>query len=162
METICRKEETMHNKVEEEFLITLNRFYKLKGKMKPKDLTHGEFMVMGTINSMMKKHLIEKNSIVGVKVSKLTEQLHVTKPAVSKALRGLEEKEYVKRILDQNDKRVVYIELTPVGVAILDESRKYMGESIERIFAELGEQDTIELFRILNRLYGIMKVELVD
>lgn len=152
----------MYNQKEREFLEVLHRFHKLKGKMKPKDLSHVDFMILGTIRMHMEKQGNLDTTTQGVTITELTKHLQVTKPFISKTLRGLEERNYVKRIGDQVDKRVTRIQLTSQGSSKLEESHNGMREFISGVLKKMGEEDTNHLFCLLDKLYGIMKEEVTE
>lgn len=149
----------MYNNMEREFFTAIQRFHKLKSKMKPKDLSHVDFMVLGGIRMHMEKQENLDNSTQGVTITQLTRHLQVTKPFISKTLRGLEERGYVNRIGDSVDKRVIRIRLTSQGNSKLEESRNGMRKLISEVLKKMGEEDTKHLFSLLDKLYDIMKEE---
>lgn len=104
----------------------------------------------------------EHNSKAGIKVSDLTNKLCSTKSATSKMLKNLEDKGYITRITDTKDRRVVYINLTESGMAIVKDSFLKMHHLSEQAIAKLGEDDAKELVRILNKFYEAMDTELID
>lgn len=155
----------MDNTLTQDLLLVMNKLKKLIHKIQSKNkktVFPAEFMMLNAINEKM-NHNKEKNSDqVGIKASELSEKLQTTKPATSKMLKNLEEKGYILRITDTKDRRVVYINLTESGLAIIKNAFARMHELSMRAMAQLGEKDTEELIRILNKFYDAMDSELQE
>jgi DNA-binding MarR family transcriptional regulator len=150
----------MKQKDEEQLSAIFYKFSKLKSRIQFEEMTHGEYIILGTVLSFMHEHEENNATILGAQISELTVRLHSTKPALSKSLSRLETKEYIKRIKDKKDKRVAYIELTNKGKTLLKESKENMNKFWANILSNMGEKDRQELFRILEKLYGIMEKEI--
>ena len=69
---------------------------------------------------------------------------------------NLEEKGYVERITDKEDRRVVYLNLTKEGKDILDEVDNEFKNFTQKIVEEMGEEDTDTMIRLFNKLYDIV------
>jgi len=54
-------------------------------------------------------------------VRALARDLNVPKPAISRALDALSILDFIKRVRDPNDKRIVLVQKTPTGAVYLDE-----------------------------------------
>lgn len=83
--------------------------------------------------------------VAGVIASTLSTELEVSKPAVTKAVNYLEQRELVMRINGQDDRRHVYVMLTSKGEKILEEAYQATMNRMDRLVECLGERDT-ELF----------------
>ncbi|WP_195984240.1 MarR family transcriptional regulator [Clostridium sp. D33t1_170424_F3] len=90
----------------------------------------------------------QKSGVAGVTSSQLSNTMEVTKPAVSKAVGFLEERGFVARVNDREDRRRTYICLTPEGERVLEEARQTVLERINRIVDRLGEQEAQEFIRL--------------
>ena len=89
----------------------LHMFRKLNiGSILP-HLNKGEFVLMNGIYHVQKKISSEH----GVKMSDLAEYTHALPPAVSRSIKALEEKGYVRRFVDQKDRRNTLVEITKSG-----------------------------------------------
>jgi DNA-binding MarR family transcriptional regulator len=69
---------------------------------------------------------------------------------------SLEGKGYVERVMPKSDRRLVLVRLTEAGQQSLDREMQAFTDRLAQTFAELGEKDTEELFRLLTRLFGIL------
>lgn len=155
----------MEKSLAQDFILIMNRWKKLIHKIQSKhkrSVFPGEFMMLNAINQKI-NCLKEKDSEkLGVKVSELSENLHSTMPATSKMLKNLEDKGYILRITDTKDRRVVYINLTESGTAIIKNAFAEMHDLSMKAITRLGEEDAKELIRILNKFYEAMDTELCE
>ncbi|MGZ9583131.1 MarR family winged helix-turn-helix transcriptional regulator [Paenibacillus marinisediminis] len=118
-----------------------------------------EFYVLELINSRMQCNNPEKQGQLappGIKVSELSEILHITMPSVSQMINGLEEKGYVKRVTTKNDRRVVYVTLDVEGEAALKRAKKAFLNFTDEIVTRLGHEETEQLITLCTRLYEII------
>lgn len=149
----------------QELFTSFNNVRKLMGKLhNNRTLYPGEFMMLGAINHGVCKHEgqdvknedIRKEGEPGIRVSELCKMVHSTKSATSKMLKGLEEKNYIERITDTRDRRVVYIILTETGKNIIQDSTRQLHEFTDKTVKKMGEDDTKTLILMLGRLYEAM------
>ncbi|MGM1046769.1 Transcriptional regulators [Paenibacillus uliginis N3/975] len=122
-------------------------------------LPQREFYVMEIINSRMQCNNSDEQEQLappGIKVSELSEILHITMPSVSQMINGLEQKGYVKRITTKNDRRVVYITLDVEGEAALKKAKKTFLSFTDEIVTRLGHEETEQLITLCTRLYEII------
>ena len=91
------------------------------------------------------------------RISDLCQSAEVSKPAISRALRDLEEKGYIERINSKRDRRNVYVYLTELGENVLHRQKEVMDRRTNRFIEKLGETDRSHFTRILNRIPDIMQ-----
>lgn len=77
--------------------------------------------------------------------------------AVSKAL---EEKGYVRRFVDQKDRRNTLVEITKSGQEVLDESNEITNEFIRRVFEKTDKEEMARLVSYIHQQYDLAKEEL--
>ncbi|MBQ6529740.1 MAG: hypothetical protein IJI39_02315, partial [Clostridia bacterium] len=61
-------------------------------------------------------------------------------------------KNWVNRKTDKNDKRLVYVCLTPEGQAAYESQLETIGHSMMEIFSELSVQDMQKLYDVLETI----------
>ena len=85
-----------------------------------------------------------------VRMTDISEQLHVTRPAATYIVKQLVDRGLVRRVTASDDKRVTYIEMTDEGRKVFDESMQrrlgYLRRAAERMGLERAETFG-ELFR---------------
>ena len=134
----------------------LHMFRKLNiGSILP-HLNKGEFVLMNGIYHVQKKI----GSGHGVKMSDLAEYTHALPPAVSRSIKALEEKGYVRRFVDQKDRRNTLVEITKSGQEVLEESNEITNEFIRRVFEKTDKEEMARLVSYIHQQYDLAKEEL--
>lgn len=136
-----------------EFLEVLRgiRRYRRWCQRKAMPLRHNEMMLLMFLN-----HHLERNP-VGIQPSELGEILHMTRPAVTSLVNSLEEQQCVERINAEEDRRVVFVRPTAKGVSLVKRLGDELAADIGDVLTELGEEDTKELLRILDRIRTVLE-----
>lgn len=86
-----------------------------------------------------------------VKLSEISNHFHVTPPAVSQMIRVLEDGGYIERVILKNDRRSVYVCISEKGIDTLKEADKVVNKEFVRLVEHLGENDALELLRIMKK-----------
>jgi len=94
-------------------------------------------------------HLLEREG--RVRMSSLADALQLTGGAVTSASDKLIQREFVTRIRDEEDRRVVYLELTEQGRRVMGELREKGRAEMKRVFGHLSEDDLDTLVRIFGQ-----------
>ena len=94
-----------------EFIALAHRFKRLNMEGLFTDLSRGEFFLLQMIHS----GCLEQEKTEGVYVSRIAAHMKVTPSAISRMLKGLEERAFIERKVDKNDRRNTYVCLTSEG-----------------------------------------------
>lgn len=90
-------------------------------------------------------------------VSALARAMKQSVPGISQKLSFLEQKGYLKRVEDQNDRRRVYVELTPKGEEIASGAlREFLGR-VDEALDKLGPEKTRQLIERMRDLSDAME-----
>jgi DNA-binding MarR family transcriptional regulator len=89
----------------------------------------------------------------GVHPSELQKRMGTSSARVAAILRSLEKKGFITREVDHNDRRRVIVSITAEGRVHADAEMDEMEAVIREIFLNLGEDDTNEFIRILDRVF---------
>lgn len=135
-----------------EFFTAFKQFRKLNISNLIPGLSHSDFATMLNIACCKNE---EK-----VTVSMLSKELHVNITAVSRTLKGLEEKGYIERSVNKKDRRIIYVELTEEGIKVLKNAEKTMDDFADAVFSRLGEDNLTQLTTYMNRLYDAAAQEI--
>ena len=137
-----------------ELFRSMSQFRKLNiGAIVP-ELSRVDFMTMNAICE-----LGEDGKIL---ISELAAKTKVLPPSVSRTLRGLEDKGYVERTVNKEDRRNTYVRLTAEGEQVVREARKTLCEYGKAVMTKVGEKDMKRLIAYLNNIYIIAQKELDD
>lgn len=98
------------------------------------------------------KAIIRIGNKEAIKMSQLAQDLNITAPAVSQLARRLERHGYINRIVSEEDRRIVYIEVSDRAKNEMRYAEAFMNHQLDEIYEYLGEADTDDLIRILEKI----------
>ena len=136
----------------EDLFRAMNQFHKLKFSDMMQNMSKADFIVM---NVIMNKGKDDKMTI-----SELAAIARMLPSAISRTLKGLEEKGYVERTINKQDRRNTYVELTEEGKKQTCEVRQVMRDFGKTVMEKLDEHEVNELILYLNNIYSIAEKEI--
>ncbi|MFD2705808.1 MarR family winged helix-turn-helix transcriptional regulator [Salibacterium lacus] len=89
----------------------------------------------------------------------LTELQGGHKSATSSRLKKLVEKEYVRVIPDENDKRVKYVQLTEAGETAYKQANQQVNEYLSSILSGINEEEVDEFIYIFQKVKSLLRSE---
>jgi MarR family transcriptional regulator, organic hydroperoxide resistance regulator len=89
--------------------------------------------------------------------SELASAMHISTSRIAAILNSLERKGWITREIDETDRRRILVALTVTGKQFLMEKHQLIHKTMESVLLKLGESDTYEAFRILDRVIDIYK-----
>ncbi|XRG77563.1 MarR family transcriptional regulator [Rossellomorea sp. GAMAL-10_SWC] len=142
------------NQIAEKFIqllpLVFNKFNKQSSKntlkIKQSELTH------------LQSHILEElfQTVDGISITELAQNISISKQQMTPLIMKLEEKEYVSKIQDPNDKRSVKIILTEKGKKVV--TKRW--EDFYHIFCErigqLDEEDLLDLDYSMHKIIRIL------
>ena len=87
--------------------------------------------------------------------SEISAALNVSTARISALLSNLEKKGQIEREIDKNNRRNILVTVTQTGRRHVKSEMKIIQENMALIFAEMGEEDTMEFVRLLKRFFEI-------
>ncbi len=98
-------------------------------------------------------HIIEAIGLSGKNtMSAVAKKLGITAGSLTTAVNSLVNKKYVVRRRSDEDRRVVFIGLTPKGVRAYDHHKDYHRQMTEAVISNLNEEEIPVLLKTLNGL----------
>lgn len=94
-----------------------------------------------------------------VKLTDVANTLKVTLPAVTHKVNDLVEKNYLEKVPSEKDLRVIFIRLTETGKVYVESIRDDYYKPIEKLTKNLGEEDSKNLLRIMEKIGKIGKIK---
>lgn len=151
----------MENSLSQEFLEVTHELKKLIGMHHSRYSLHpGEIMMLSTISKLTdnsrRDQANDNLDNLGVKVGEISKKICTTKSATSKMLKSVEDKGFIERVIDSKDRRVVYVRLTTEGESIIKETLESMHVFMDNTIQKLGEEDSKELIRLIQKLKEAM------
>lgn len=136
----------------EELFKAMHQFHKLRlGDIMP-DISGADFWTM--------RNIMDKGKDGKITISELAKKTRVLPSAISRTLKRLEEKGYVERTVNKNDRRNTYVEITDRGREVAQEVREIMRDYGEAVLSKFDEEELSMLISYLNNIYDIAKKEI--
>lgn len=89
----------------------------------------------------------------------ICESLGVTNARVAAITKALEKKQFITRQTDEIDRRRIVIKMTDTGSRFVKQRLKEFRQKVSHSLDLLGEEDTAELLRILDRMIELERDE---
>lgn len=102
-------------------------------------------------------YVISKNE--GISQKELSEFLYVGKSTTAKAVKNLVENDYVKRIQDENDKRIYRLYLTAAGKKVIPKIDAVFLELVSIFSKNLSKLEEEQTVNILKRILHTISEE---
>lgn len=148
----CGNINTENMSYSQKFAAIIARLHKLKFGNMLTGVSEIEFKTMSAISRISKSG--------DVKVSDIARYLELSAPAVSRTMKALEEKEYIERQTDKQDRRNTFVKLTKKGEEQQKAWMKSFEEFSEAIFARLGDEKSNKLLEDLEAFVKASKEEM--
>ena len=113
----------------------------LKKTLKNYPINATEFSVMEFLYSKGEKSIQE-----------IRDRILLASGSATYVVDNLERKEYVRRIVNQNDRRVTYIKLTEAGKDLINNIFPMHKKNTKKIFNDLTNEELITLKEILKKI----------
>ena len=140
------------DKLYEELFRSMNQFRKLKFSEMFPEVCKTDYFVLCTI--------MDKGENGQITISELAARAKMLPPAISRTLKGLEERGYVERNVNKNDRRNTYVELTEAGRQLTEEARQTMSDFGKSVMSQVDEVDMKRLISYLDNIYHIAEKEI--
>ncbi len=92
-----------------------------------------------------------------VKVSDISERMNLPRPGVTRTVKEMENKGYLKKISSSLDRRIVYISLTDAGKELSNTYDKYYFSMLERYMNGISDKEADNMILTIDKFYQIMK-----
>lgn len=137
------------------FFTAMSRFHRLRFRELLPDMTKVDCITLMEIS-----HLNCGEEKKKVTTSVLAEKMQAKPSAVSRTLKGLEEKGLIERSVNRLDRRNTYVELTEQGKRVIEECKNGLNEVMQAVFARMEPGDIDRLIGYLDEIYLIVKEEI--
>ena len=134
------------------FFESMHQFRKLNVASMLPDISQSEFAAMNVI--------MNKGEDGKITISELANRTRVHSSAISRTLHGLEEKGYVERSIDKNDRRNICVELTIEGERVTNETRQIICDYGKAVVDHLEPSELERLIAYMNMIYSVAEKEI--
>lgn len=106
-------------------------------------------------------HKLELQGIQ-VKVSDISNTLEIPRPGVTKTVKEMEEKGYLKKLSSEGDGRVTFVTITEKGEKLSDKfDRQYYSE-LSKYMDSISDADADGMIRTIQSFYQIIREMRID
>ena len=93
---------------------------------------------------------------VQVKVSDISDAMELPRPGVTRTVKEMEEKGYLKKMASEEDGRVTYIAVTRKGTNLSQKYDEQYFKSLLPYMEEISDEDAECMIRTIEKFYQIM------
>lgn len=136
----------------EELNALLTKTYQNISELEEKKVRRNSHLGLSTGELHLMERIESSKDSSGATVTELANSLGYTPSAITIALRGLEKKDYVRKIRDKEDKRSVRVRLTEQGAKI-NTVHQYIHRKLVRDIAKDFTEEEMDIF-----IRGVIKV----
>ncbi len=91
-----------------------------------------------------------------VRISDVSDALNLPRPGVTRTVKDMEAKGYLRKIASQTDGRVTYIAMTDKGAALRSKYDERFFAALSDALADVPDEDADCTIRTIGRLYDVM------
>lgn len=135
----------------EDMLNTLQRLQHIRFNELIKDLNQSEYIFLKILYK-----LIKKSGTNSVYVATIAKELEISTPAVSKMLKNLEKKQYIKREVDTLDRRNTFVFLTEKGIATKKETDIFFEDFFNKIYKKVKKEDINQFLYLAKKISNVI------
>jgi DNA-binding MarR family transcriptional regulator len=106
----------------------------------------------GAIKVMIRLYLAPEKNPQGLRVSELAATFGITASSITQLVTGLEERGYVGRTMDPEDRRAVRVSLTEAGRRLAEPMREAIDSIFSGIVLHLGHEKSRMMLALLNEV----------
>lgn len=94
-----------------------------------------------------------------IRLTELAERAGITQQAMGKLVKEMEDEGYVRRSVDESDKRAKIIELTEIGKKLVNDNLEIVDEILEEYRKAMGEEGIDDLDKVLRSSASALKLK---
>lgn len=148
----------MEKNQKQQFMCLMNRMKLLMLRMQQDlEVTQAEFITLVAIAERSMR--CESGKVMSASTSEVARHIGATMPAVSKMVRNLSMKGYVRQVQSKSDRRITHLALTEKGNRILEREFGKKSRLMQKGFEEFGEEKSDQLLALMEELFGLMEKE---
>ena len=93
---------------------------------------------------------------VRVKVSDISDTLHLPRPGVTRTVKEMEDTGYLRKIASEEDGRVTYLAITDSGKRLSQIHNAQFFAQLAPLLADISDEDAACTVRTIQKLYDVM------
>ena len=115
----------------------------------PKGVTSSYIQYLDTIETLERQG-------VRVKVSDISDALHLPRPGVTRTVKEMEDRGYLRKSASEEDGRVTYLSVTEAGKKLSQTFNEQFFAQLAPLLAGISDEDAACTVRTIRSLYNVM------
>ena len=91
-----------------------------------------------------------------VKVSDLSDTLGIPRPGVTRTVKEMEDKGYLKKEISEEDRRITYLFITEQGKKLSEKYNEQVFDELLSLAQDISEEDAECTIRTIHKIYEMM------
>ncbi len=91
-----------------------------------------------------------------VKVSDLSDMLGIPRPGVTRTVKEMEDKGYLKKEISEEDRRITYLFITEQGKKLSEKYNEQVFDELLSLTQDISEEDAECTIRTIHKIYEMM------
>ncbi len=121
----------------------------------PKGVTPAYIQYMDVIHILQSRHR-------QVKISDISDYMGLPRPGVTRTVKEMETKGYLKKIVSKEDGRIIYITITDKGEDLSDKYDKNYYIRLCEYMSDISEEEADCMIETIKKFYKVMSERRVD
>ncbi len=121
----------------------------------PQGVTPAYIQYMDVIHILQGRHR-------QVKISDISDYLGLPRPGVTRTVKEMETKGYLKKIVSDEDGRIIYIMITDKGEALSEKYDKNYYNRLSEYMSEISDEEADCMIQTIEKFYRIMSERRVE
>ncbi len=121
----------------------------------PQGVTPAYIQYMDVIHKLQSKGM-------QVKISDISDYLGLPRPGVTRTVKEMETKGYLKKIVSESDGRIIYIMITDQGEALSEKYDKDYYSRLSVYLSEISDDEADCMIETIEKFYKVMSERRVD
>ncbi len=138
------------------FMRNMHRFMRLNLVDSFPGMSRGEYFLLEVLH----EHERRNPQAQGIYAGSLAMAVHMSPPGVSRLLKALENRGFVARNVDEENRRNTFIRLTSAGDSAREQSQEKMRRLIDNVLNSMGPENMQTLLTLWARLIDILENEI--
>ena len=97
-----------------------------------------------------------------VKVSDISDYLKLPRPGVTRTVKEMEQKGYLKKRSSEEDGRIIYIEITDRGEELSEKYDENYYSRLSRYLSHISDEEADCMIQAIEKFYAVMRERRVD
>lgn len=104
----------------------------------------------------------QKEQRQDVKISDISDTLKLPRPGVTRTVKEMEAKGYLKKYSSEEDGRITYISITPKGEELSEKYDKNYYSRLSKYLDDISEEEADCMIQTIEKFYKVMSERRVD